>query len=299
MFSLHHLRYFLAAADLQSIAKAAEQVHVTPSALSQAITTLERDLDTKLLVHQRKKFQLTAAGRLLHQKGQHLLGEIQGIRNDLLREEGRDEGEFVFMTQQSIAGTRLPHLLGTFLKRWPQIRPQVLIGTREEVDAALIAGRINFAITVDGMMPKSPLHYEKVANGNYQLFGDARYWSGSETPWFRHLILSDEETPEVKNLKVLVKEKYKTAALPRFFIKSWSVAVEMAAQGLGVAFVPEYVLQRYEAGRRGSASKAQQGQTMPWPFRRTIPYGVYAVRQRDQALCSCSRRFLDHVTEEF
>ncbi len=67
MPSLGFLEGFEAAARHASFTRAAEEMHLTQSALSRQIQTLEDELGTRLFVRRHRSIELTAAGRVLYE----------------------------------------------------------------------------------------------------------------------------------------------------------------------------------------------------------------------------------------
>jgi LysR family glycine cleavage system transcriptional activator len=63
--SLAALRAFEAAARFESFKQAAEELHVTPTAVSHQIKLLERDLNKRLFLRRVRQVRLTEAGRVL------------------------------------------------------------------------------------------------------------------------------------------------------------------------------------------------------------------------------------------
>ena len=70
---LRHLRTFAAVASTLNITRAAEQVHLAQSSVTEQIQTLEADLGTALFDRARRGLQLTEAGRRLLEFAEPLL----------------------------------------------------------------------------------------------------------------------------------------------------------------------------------------------------------------------------------
>lgn len=93
--NFHHLRYFWAIAHERGLAKAAERLHVSPSALSTQLRQLEERLGHPLFERRNRRLHLTEAGRLtlehadtIFQAGDELLEVLKGrprARTSLLR----------------------------------------------------------------------------------------------------------------------------------------------------------------------------------------------------------------------
>lgn len=75
---LEWLSYFVALADAQSFQKAAQQVHLTPQALSKSIGNLERYLGVSLFERELKRKGLTPAGEAFYEEATALLLALKG-----------------------------------------------------------------------------------------------------------------------------------------------------------------------------------------------------------------------------
>ena len=71
--NLRFVEAFHWAASLRSITRAAEKLHITQSALSSRIATLEEELGVVLLDRRDKQFRLTVAGQRFQTLAQRLL----------------------------------------------------------------------------------------------------------------------------------------------------------------------------------------------------------------------------------
>jgi DNA-binding transcriptional LysR family regulator len=287
MISLEHLRYFLRASQLKNIALAAKHLHISPSAISQAIAGLERDLDTKLTTHQRNRFELTDAGKLLLQKGESIILACSNLQNEMNALKGMQSGEFTLMTQQSLAGSILPPVLRKFTQKYPKIKTKVLIGTRDIVLNAVDKGTINVGLSVNyNAASKHESLTKNLFAGNYVLVSTKKDVDLKSAAF----IMSEGDSTEDALFLKLYENKYGNPPKIDFFLKSWTVCADLAASGLGIAFVPEYVLKR---------SRSKDIHTVPWPFKEAIPYSVGIYSQPVETLCACSRIFIDFLAQHF
>lgn len=79
---LRTLRLFVAVCDHQNMARAAEQEHIEPSAISKRVSQLEDDLGTPLLVRSRRGVHPTAAGDAVLEHARNVLFTIDRIAHD-------------------------------------------------------------------------------------------------------------------------------------------------------------------------------------------------------------------------
>lgn len=138
------LRAFTETARLGSLKAAAQQLGVTPGAISQQIRQLEERLGVSLLVRSRQGVRLTEAGARLHPGLSRGFGQIEGALADL--QAMKVEQTLTISTVPSFASTWLVPRLADFSARYPDIEVRVeatgkLVDfQRERVDIALRHG---------------------------------------------------------------------------------------------------------------------------------------------------------------
>src|SRR3546814_10381769 len=76
-------RYFVAISEDLSIRKAAERVHISPSALSRQVMLLEAEYGQPLLIRKANGVELTAAGDILLRHIHSLLRQEHDLKGDL------------------------------------------------------------------------------------------------------------------------------------------------------------------------------------------------------------------------
>jgi DNA-binding transcriptional LysR family regulator len=80
---LKTLRLLVAVCDHQNMARAAEQEHIEPSAISKRIAQLESDLGTPLLLRARRGVHPTPAGLALLEHARNVLFTMERMANDV------------------------------------------------------------------------------------------------------------------------------------------------------------------------------------------------------------------------
>ena len=92
---LRQLRYLDAVARHRSFTRAALELHVAQSALSQQVRRLERELGVELLRRTTRRVEVTEAGGLVLERARRALAEADSVRADLDALRGLVRGTLV------------------------------------------------------------------------------------------------------------------------------------------------------------------------------------------------------------
>jgi DNA-binding transcriptional LysR family regulator len=152
--NLRHLEFFVAAAAAGTMTRTAAELHVSQSAVSQAIAELERQLGVQLLIRRRAKgLALTAAGRNLLPEARALLSSAEDLRAGA-RDLGQSlSGRLVIGCFQTIAPFIVPQLLEGFELRHPAVAVDYVEGSLSELHDLLLAGGCEVALVYDMDLP--------------------------------------------------------------------------------------------------------------------------------------------------
>lgn len=131
-----------------SMAAAARQLGVVPSALTYRIRLVEDALDVLLFDRSSRQAKLTAAGRELLREGDRLLNELDAVANRVKRVATGWEPELTLAVDRVISRTTVMELCEAFFSLDPptrlRIRSEALSGTLQ----ALTSGQADLAIGV-------------------------------------------------------------------------------------------------------------------------------------------------------
>lgn len=89
--NIDYLRSLIAVSEHGSISRAAEQLHISQSALSQQIQTLERSFDTKLFERSHKGVLLTLSGETVYHYAINITESYDQMQNALLQVKQQDK----------------------------------------------------------------------------------------------------------------------------------------------------------------------------------------------------------------
>jgi DNA-binding transcriptional LysR family regulator len=122
---IESLKVFCDLAETESFTKAAQINHVTQSAVSQQISSLERLFRALLLERSRKHFRLTREGQVLYDYSKEMLRTYGSMQQQLQEVKQVISGTIRVATIYSIGLHDLPPYLKTFLQTFPTAKVQV------------------------------------------------------------------------------------------------------------------------------------------------------------------------------
>ncbi len=147
-FTLKQLRYFVLAAELKSVTKAAQKSNISQPSISAAIAELESTFDTKLFArHHAKGLSLTAAGHQIYVEAKQLLVQAERF-SQVSRELVKGlSGTIEVGCLLTLAPLVMPRLMKSVKAKYPNLT----VGCREldikEVLVGLREGHFEIAVT--------------------------------------------------------------------------------------------------------------------------------------------------------
>lgn len=146
-FTLNQLRYFNEVARHESMRIAAEELHVSQSAVSTAVAQLERGLRVQLFIrHPNRSVTLSSAGRQFAARTQSFLEGAAALTDEGSLLGGTLSGGLTVGVYAPIAPFRFPRVLTTFEEQHPGVDVDLVAGDLEEVRAALTSGACEVAL---------------------------------------------------------------------------------------------------------------------------------------------------------
>lgn len=142
--SLKQYQAFLKAAELHSVSAAADALGVSQSALTQAISALEKQFGFPVLSRSRTGTQLTQEGRRVYEAVRQVV-QAEEMLAAAVRDV-RETGSSVIRiaTFKSVAVSWLPNMMKAFQSEHPEARFRLFDGAYAEVDAFVRSGTVDF-----------------------------------------------------------------------------------------------------------------------------------------------------------
>jgi DNA-binding transcriptional LysR family regulator len=122
---IESFKVFCDLAETESFTKAAQINNVTQSAVSQQISSLERQFKSLLIERSKKKFRLTREGQVLYEYSKQINQTYDSLHNRLQEIKDIISGTIRVATIYSIGLHDLPPYLKKFLKLFPTVNVHV------------------------------------------------------------------------------------------------------------------------------------------------------------------------------
>lgn len=244
MLSLNELEIFVLAAENGSFSEAARLLHLSQPAISQTIQNLEKRFGVELFSRKGRSVKLTDAGEALLPMARELLTTANRLEESMTALQGVVAGKVEIGCSTASGKYLLPNLISHFRGRYPRVRIDVHVNSRENVIERLIEGRIHFAI-VSKQIDHSALEYAEFYRDEVILIAPASH------PWARNChIFPDDllDAPMITResgsgtyevvLRGLAEHDITPDMLNVVMSLGNAEAIEMSVEeGIGVAFV--------------------------------------------------------------
>jgi DNA-binding transcriptional LysR family regulator len=247
-FENSELRAFRAVIAEGGFRRAAESLHISQSAVSQAVAGLESKLDTALL-RRGKELKLTAAGKRLFDHAVEVLRDEQQTLEDIAQLKQGNTETLNLALSASINRFYAPELISTYYRRNPRVRMRIAEMPARSIIYAVLSGSVELGF---GPFQKDMLAFETIP-----LYSDSRHLvvsprheryeamlAGDEralklTP----LIASALDNPDMRPSIQRLRDQFSTV----WEVSSLSLRIHMVAEGMGVTFIDRKLLQEHPA----------------------------------------------------
>ncbi|MHA2938849.1 LysR family transcriptional regulator [Vibrio sp. RC27] len=149
-YTLKQLKYFVVVAESGNVTEASEKLYISQPAISNAISQLEETLNTQLLIrHHAKGVSLTPAGKEMLSYSRTLLSHAEEINGYMTQHSTLISGVINVGCYASLGPIYAPKLIQGFTKLYPEVSFKLFEGDIEEINEALLTGKIEMALMYD------------------------------------------------------------------------------------------------------------------------------------------------------
>ena len=273
--SIQKYQVFLHVMEAGSVSRAAEDMGLTQSAVSHALSSLEEDFGFKLLTRSRAGVRLSSEGKRILPAIRDILSAEERLRETVSSIHGLSTGTIRVASFSSVAVHWLPAMLKAFQEQYPQIRFKLLNGDYHDVEQWLEEGAVDLGfvslptrapgkvtpLMEDRLLVILPKDHPLASLDSFPI-GYAR----------QETFISLLESSDHDLRRALDAEGIRPHI--RFITKDDYAIIAMVEQGLGIAIMPELLLRgrtdniaalelKPQARRTIALAVTEQGQQSP------------------------------------
>jgi DNA-binding transcriptional LysR family regulator len=285
------LRAFVAVAEQGNFSKAAEQLGLSPSSLSQIIRTFEERLGVRLIHRTTRSVSLTEAGERLLLRIRPALAELDAALSDVGHFRDRPAGIVRVRCLRQAFRTYVAPILAAFNTACPDIKLDILV---DDAIVDLVAGGFDVGFTLGEVLEKDMV--------GVKLGSDMRQIAVASPEYIaRH---GRPETPKDLHVHKCLRWRWPGRTTPynwEFFkdgawfevevdgpliLSEQTMTIDAAVQGMGIAFWIEQELKPL----------IEQGKLVPLLEEYSAPFpGFYICYPQQRQMAPALRAFIDFV----
>lgn len=181
MLGSRELEVFLTAAEEENFSVAARKLHLSQPAVSFQIQSLEQHLKVQLFQRTGKRIMLTEAGRDLMPLAREMISLSTRIEETMCMQQGIVKGQIQIACSTSPGKYILPHVIGAFRKKYPDVQVAVQVMSRESVEEKLLTKQAHLGLL---SLPSKHKELECVPVFNDELIlivGSTHAWANRES----------------------------------------------------------------------------------------------------------------------
>jgi DNA-binding transcriptional LysR family regulator len=238
---------FIAVAARRNFRRAAAELHITQTALSRRLQTLEAYLGVKLIERTTRSVELTRTGADFMPRAQRLLGELEAALTDI-RETGKAmRGSVTIACVPSIGARYLPHVIQQYSAAYPENRITIHDHSSFGVAEAVLRREAEFGINVTGShdaglasVPLARDRFVLICREDHPLATRKRVsWAQLQT----HLLIFPGGLSANKPVLEVALTPERLRLRTYYEVQHSSTALGLVAEGVGAAVIPGLAVQ--------------------------------------------------------
>lgn len=291
-FTFRQLQALVTVADAGSFTRAAEHLHLSPSAVSQLVLELENGVGYKLFDRSTRKVVLSPAGRAFVPSAQAVLRQVELARAAASDIQHQAAGLVRVAAPMVVASVMLPQLIASYRRKRPKVTVRVIDCPVEALVERVGSREVDLAVGPD--RPTGPDVEREVLYPSPWVV-----WCGPSHPFARlravtwadlsksNLVAAGRDH-EIHLAAMMLNLPDRRRVVPQQVVDNISTALGLAASGLCYTISPAYV----------AALALPLGLVMR-PIENPVHVREMSLfRSADRLLSPAAQGFADHVMEK-
>jgi DNA-binding transcriptional LysR family regulator len=239
--NVNQLRSFYTAAKTESISKAAEELMVTPAAITSQVKQLEEDLGLRLLFRSGNAMRLTESGSAVFEKAREIFEDLHRLERLIADISKGRSGELRIGCSETAAIYVMPKLITIFQSHYPAIKVIIDRGITSEMVKSVLDHK-NELVVARYRPDDKRLKMRLMGRKEISLVAA---FKSSHLPQDRISITELNKVPLIAPIKgsatrdIIVEHLKRFKVSPRVVIETASIALtrKLVQQDKGVAFM--------------------------------------------------------------
>ncbi|MFS0646650.1 LysR family transcriptional regulator [Siminovitchia sp. 179-K 8D1 HS] len=225
--------------------KAANELRLTQSAVSQAISSLESEFGLTLLTRGRSGIKLTPNGEKILFHIHQVLNAHEQLLQEVAEMKGIKTGVVRVGTFPSVSINWLPQIIKNFKQKFPHIDIKLMEGNYDDISKWITNGVVDFgflSLPTDQSFEVIPLKKDKIRC----ILSDQHPLSHQDTIYFEQLkneFLIMPKTNIDKDVRKILKQNNIIPSV-KYEMEEDQAIIAMVQNNLGMSILPELILYR-------------------------------------------------------
>src|SRR5690606_6455874 len=147
-FTIRQLQFFVAVAEQGSVSRAAQNLSISQSSVTEAIKELEGDLGVSLFERHSRGLNITHRGHQFLRHATRILAEVSDARRSFSEDMQPATGELHLGVTSLVAGYVLSDLLARYRRAFPGIEVSAIEDNGDYLEHLLVGGELDVAVMV-------------------------------------------------------------------------------------------------------------------------------------------------------
>ena len=231
----------------RSFRAAADQLGLSPSALSRQITSLEARLGSRLFDRDTRSVEITVAGSAFAQIAERIINTAEDGLAEFGSYQSAQRGRLTIAGLPSITASLLPQILRNFTADHPEIDLKIIDALSGSVLDAVDSGQADIGFTAGTVTARSRLAFEPLMEDEFVALGmpdgplaEDRAYGWAELVAMPFIVM--ETGTSVRELIDGTCQRFGHSLSPRFEVAHLATAGALVSAGLGITVLPRLTL---------------------------------------------------------
>ncbi len=244
VLTLRQFRYFIAAAEAESVSRAAHQIGISQSAITAAVQALEEETGAVLLVRHQKGVRLTHEGHQMLRHARHIVAAVADARRAVSVRPEDFSGDLNLGVTRMVSGYYLADFLARFRRVFRRVEVRVIEEERSYLEHLLVNGEIDVGLLlISNLRDRQALQTELLVRSPW------RVWLPSRHPLLSCSVLTLAQVAAEGVIMLTTDELAETTTRywgeaglrPNVVMKTSSVEAvrSLVGTGVGIATLPD------------------------------------------------------------